>query len=254
MMRFLLLIMLACARIHSVVAFAAPNSRVEVAAIKRFREFEKLCKTCPTTLKPRVETLTEMIVGLTDNEREELWSNVASRLEQEQGAGAKTPEDVYKFQTGADAVTIKEKRQETVLMNESPPRDAPARKEVEDTETVEPTKLLRKMSKTRSKLQEAKAKRARIQRLLHQTDSLLSNNKVAPLNGCDETDSTMYHCIDELEQMNSTELKHQRLKYMAQKSKLDQKIAKYRLKLYGVSLELAKQVEEIKESEVLVSS
>lgn len=244
MKSFLLLLVLkgeCCTRIH---AFAAPNSRLEAAAIKRFREYDKLCKTCPTTLKPRVDTLTEMIVGLTDEEREELWSNVASRLQAQQIAeqdgikiGVKTPEEVYKFQTGVDPASKSKEKREEVKMEPTLKSREPLKEESAENES---SKLVRKMNKMRSKLQDAKAKKNRIQRLLHQTQSLLSN-KPLYLNNLDETDSAIYHSIDELEQMNSRELKYARLKYIAQRNKADQKISKYRLKLYGMSLELAKQ-------------
>jgi hypothetical protein len=254
MKRFLLLFMLEWSKIQVTTAFAAPRPRLEAAAIKRFREFDKLCKTCPTTLKPRVETLTEMILGLSDAERKELWNAVARRLEEQEdvGSGVQTPEDVFKFQTGVDAATTPK-----------PEKSEPSRKDItrkvgetplpteKDTEEKE-SKLLQKMNKTRSKLQDSKCKRARIQRLLDQTDSLLSKNTTLSLNGCDETDSAVYHSLDELKQMNPTELKYQRLKYMAQKSKLDQKIAKYRLKLYGASLELANAAEQTKRELALI--
>jgi hypothetical protein len=251
---FLLLFMLEWSKIQVTTAFAAPRPRrLEAAAIKRFREFDKLCKTCPTTLKPRVETLTEMILGLSDAERKELWNAVARRLEeQEDVGGVQTPEDVFKFQTGVDAATTpKPEKSEPSRKDMTPKvRETPLPTE-KDTEEKE-SKLLRKMNKTRSKLQDSKCKQARIQRLLDQTDSLLSNNTTLSSNGCDETDSAVYHSLDELKQMNPTELKYQRLKYMAQKSKLDQKIATYRLKLYGASLELANAAEQTKQEVALI--
>ena len=245
--------MLDWSKIQVATAFAAP-CRLEAAAIKRFSEFDKLCKTCPTTLKPRVETLTEMILGLSDIERKELWNAVARRLEEpENVGGAQTPEDVFQFQTGVGAERIQTQEiSESTLGNDSqskvrePP--LPTQKDTDDFES----KLLRKMNKTRSKLQDSKCKRTRIERLLYQTDSLLSSNTTLSLSVCDETDSTIYHSMDELKQMNPTELKYQRLKYMAQKSKLDQKIAKYRLKLYGTSLELANAAEQTKDEVALI--
>lgn len=248
MKRILLLGILGWTEIRVVTAFAAPNTRLEAAAIKRFQEFDKLCKTCPTTLKPRVETLTEMIVGLSETEREELWLNVAQRLRQNVG-GAKTPEQVFEFQTDSDAVRksredINESKEMKSTVTESSESLLPRKA---DADSYFESKLLRKMSKTRTKLQDSKCKRARMQRLLHQTDLLLSKNKNIALEACDETDSTIYHSIDKLKQMTPTEQKYQRLKYMAQKSKMDQKVAKYRLQLYGISLELAREVEQTKQ-------
>jgi hypothetical protein len=240
--------MLGWTKIHAVTAFAAPITRLEAAAIKRFQEFDKLCKTCPTTLKPRVETLTEMIVGLSETEREELWLNVAQRLESRQNVGgAKTPKEVLEFQTDSDALRksiedTKESKETESTVTESSVSPLTRKADTDSSES----KLLRKMSKTRSKIKDTNCKQARIQRLLHQTETLLSNNTNIALDTCDETDSTIYHSIDELKQMNPTELKYQRLKYMAQKSKTDQKIAKYRLQLYGISLELAKAAEQTK--------
>jgi len=242
----LLFVIVGCTRNHLAAALAVPNNaRIETARAKRFQEFHKLCKTCPTLLQPKVDTLTEIVLGLSEPEREELWSNVARRIqEQDNVSGIKTPEEVYKFQTGQDAVTTpKEEKVDSLATKEL---STEALKEVSKPDDELESKLLRKMVKTRSKIQEHKAKRARIQRLIHQATVLLSKNQPAKLDVCDETDSAIYHGIDELQQMSRTELKYQRLKYVAQKTKIEQKIAKYRLKLYGVSMELAKE-EEAKE-------
>jgi hypothetical protein len=51
--------------------------KIETKAVEKFTtQYEKLCKTCPTRLQPRVETLIQMIVGLPPIEREELFSRI----------------------------------------------------------------------------------------------------------------------------------------------------------------------------------
>ena len=52
------------------------------------------------------------------------------------------------------------------------------------------------------------------------------------------TDPAVYHGMEELQAMSRDELKLQRLKYVAQKIKCDQKLAKSRVKMYGASLKL----------------
>lgn len=48
-----------------------------------------------------------------------------------------------------------------------------------------------------------------------------------------------YHNFDELKELSRNELRMEHLKFMAQKAKHEQKIAKQRMKLYGVSVALA---------------
>jgi hypothetical protein len=52
--------------------------RIESKAVEKFTtQYEKLCKTCPTRLQPRVDTIIQMISGLPAIEREELFSKIA---------------------------------------------------------------------------------------------------------------------------------------------------------------------------------
>ena len=89
----------------------AAMSKVENAAVKRFQRFDKLCKTCPTLLTPKIATLEELIMGLSESDRNELLINVAQRVKDESAQMdapplIQTAKDVYKFQTGEEA-TVK---------------------------------------------------------------------------------------------------------------------------------------------------
>ena len=48
-----------------------------------------------------------------------------------------------------------------------------------------------------------------------------------------------YHNFDKLKELSRNELRMEHLKFMAQKAKHEQKIAKQRMKLYGVNVALA---------------
>ena len=175
-------------------------------------------------------------MGLSVSERDELMANVARRiqLQEEEGLSGdfvrlQAPEDVYKFQTGADAYTSEEG---TVKKN--------------DDSTVESARdskerAVRKMDKTLKKLQDNKVKLSRLQCLLDHTNMLLAGDERALAKVCDITDSAVYHEIDELQGMSRAELKMQRLKYLAQKLKYEQKLAKCRVKLYKASLTPAQE-------------
>lgn len=91
-------------------------TKIEGAAVKRFTQYNKLCKTCPTLLQPKIATLEELIMGLSTTDRQELLNNVAERMEiteQQQQDPQQTdtkmlacssPENLFKFQTGTDAI------------------------------------------------------------------------------------------------------------------------------------------------------
>ena len=53
--------------------------RIEAKAVEKFTtQYEKLCKTCPSRLQPRVDTIIQLIVGLPLVEREQLFSRIDS--------------------------------------------------------------------------------------------------------------------------------------------------------------------------------
>mmetsp|Transcript_31289 Transcript_31289/g.63589 ORF Transcript_31289/g.63589 Transcript_31289/m.63589 type:complete len:310 (-) Transcript_31289:890-1819(-) len=229
-------------------------SKVESSGVKRFTVgYDKLCKSCPTKLQPRVDTLTEMIVGLTDTEREALMENVARRLveiqqDEERGESRKivrTARDVYEFQTNGMATAQSEKPQKEKGGN--------GRAEGEYQKStkigVSPdAKLLKKMDKTRSNYESNKNKSARARRLLAVTNALLQRNdhKNEPTiyTIANPVDNGWYHEIDELKKLGRDELKMERLKLKVQKAKYEGKVAKARLKLYGTSMKLSDAKEQ----------
>jgi len=227
MRRLGILAILAVVAPNPVEGLSAQLSKVEAAAAKRFKNYDKLCKTCPTLLQPKIATLEEMIVGLSITEREELLQNVARRCEQQQEEEAtssiQTAEDVFRFQTGSDAI---------IEVPDNKSRNEPSSTTREKIFSKQ--KSMGKMDKTRAKFEESKASVAHFQRLLDETNTLLAGK--APPAKTDTTDSSIYHCIDELQKMSRAELKMQRLKYVAQKTKYGQKMAKCRVKLYEATL------------------
>ena len=208
-------------------------SKLEKKSVQRFTTgYDKLCKTCPALLLPRVDTLTEMIIGLTDAERVELMSNVARRLDDEVGAtsrnerttdtkrGIQSSMDTYNFQTSACM-------QVQLPTEPKKPKNSSSQK------------LIRKMEKARGKFEYNRRKVARARRLLACCNALLARDRLAneptiytlpnPL------DSDIYHDIDELKKLSRQELKLERLKLDAQKARFESKVKKGRLKLYGAS-------------------
>jgi len=269
------------------------NNKVETAAVKRFTNFDKLCKTCPTLLQPKVSTLTEMIMGLPVEERNELLHTVTQRiLQQEQqheeddaatndknhrGHPIQTPKDMFQFETGVNAdATItppSAKQEKTEKLKKTKEIKTGYDVNINTKSTDVNSRIVGKINKVRTKFLENKHKLKRVQCLLDQTNALLaagSSTKKAsepPLSSksplyqvstkessepssssksilyqvSDLTDPALYHCVEELQQMTRTELKMQRFKYIAQKAKCEQKLAKSRGKLYKANLELLEQ-------------
>ena len=106
------------------------------------------------------------------------------------------------------------------------------------------------MGKSRRKLEKSKADVVRMERLLAATVALLAASSRGPQEGDSSNkivfeispmDNDIYHQIDELRNMSRVELKMERLKILAQKAKLEGKLAKSRMKLYGASLTMAEE-------------
>mmetsp|Transcript_3624 Transcript_3624/g.5304 ORF Transcript_3624/g.5304 Transcript_3624/m.5304 type:complete len:295 (+) Transcript_3624:70-954(+) len=276
--QFLLLVVLlhTMSRTMAAAFSTKPNNspnKIESAAIKRFTRFDKLCKTCPTLLQPKVSTLTEMIMGLPAEERDELLHTVTRRILQEEeqqqqdkssaSAAVQTPKDVFQFQTGVHPNTMhtkdiaqQKKKKETnhILITNKNNSKTATRTNKKDEPAQNNKKLLEKIEKVRSKFKKNKLKLTRTQCLLDQTNAILASSKndgdatttQQLLQVTTITDSDIYHCIDELQQMTRTELKMQRFKYVAQKAKCEQKLAKSRGKLYEANLALLEDTSRTK--------
>jgi len=68
-------------RTTGALSAACQLNQVETKAVQRFtKDFDKLCKTCPSRIQPRADTLTEMILGLPEDEMKLLAAKVALRL------------------------------------------------------------------------------------------------------------------------------------------------------------------------------
>jgi len=208
-------------------------NKLETASVKRFTiGYDKLCKNCPTRLQPRVDTLTEMILGLDDKEREELMSKVSKRLLdaqlQQNGDDDRrkvtSSKDVYDFQTAGEDIVLKKQKLEKEKRTH-------AKEEVSDN-----CRITKKMIKARGKLESNKQSAMRASRLLEVTIMLLSRRDTDVKVSC--ADNGWYHEIDRLKQLPRAELRMEKLKLVAIKAKHDQKIAKQRLKLYDASMAL----------------
>ena len=209
-----------------------PLDKLETAAVKRFTiTYDKLCKSCPTRIEPRIETLEEMIMGLPIEDREQLLTNVARRVQEGTTSQVRTPRDVYDFQVPDDQKPPDAAETTTTKDTEKLPK-------IKKVEIVPKVKILNKMDKTRDKFEENKRKVAYFEHLLDATTLLLSKETLQ-IEDSNPTDSALYHELDELLRMDRGELKFQRLKYAAQKAKFEQKLAKGRMKLYGTSMKLA---------------
>jgi len=247
-------------------------SKIETVAVQRFTQgYNKLCKSCPTRITPRVDTLTEMILGLTDEERDELMRAVAERQRlQKEEEGQNSPEDammmadkviqvtssrdVYEFQVaaGGAGVAVKpdyadekhkenangERKRSAGRLRPSDPANEKMQKK--DKETEEPTliaKLLKKRDKAKKKYRDSKQKAIRVERLVAASIAMLTSDD--PSRAVLKESIGWYHDFDELKELSRNELRMEYLKFMAQKAKHEQKIAKQRMKLYGVNVALA---------------
>lgn len=209
-------------------------NKLEAAAVKRFTFYDKLCKTCPTLLRPRVETLTKMVMGLSAGEREELLANVGRLMEEGYVSEVRTARDVYDFQVAARATGSSFRTGADTAADPRPTGNAG------QENRVDIGKLQRKMEKMRGKFEANKLKAARASRLLEVTTLLLGKSQIVE----NPSDTGLYHEIDELRSLAPGELKMQRLKYSSQKAKYEQKLAKVRSKLYDGSCKLTEANKE----------
>ena len=230
-------------------------TKLESKTIGRFTTgYNKLCKTCPTRLQPRVDTIVEMILGLSEEERHELLTTVDRRLQQGNLSTISSSQDVYNFQIGG---VISNKKEQPQLEEEEETTSRPINIVVEQDENEEDEdddkeeedslpsttttkddglKLLRnkKLEKTKKKYEYSKEGIAKTKHLLEATTALLSSSYSSATFDLDESyyDTNYYHEIDAFKQMTRDELKMQHLKLQAQKAKYEQQVAKLRMKRY----------------------
>ena len=221
------------------------------AAVRRFTiGYDKLCKSCPTRLQPRIDTLEEMILGLPAHDREALLSKVARRIQEGRLSDIHSDQGVYHYQTTGvakeppDPIPSSRGTEEDGNDNSSQHQATSTKRRKEPNSSKD--KVLGEMEKSKRKFDTNKAKLVQTQRLLSVTTALLAAGggrdsppkmvlEISPL------DNAIYHRMDELRSMSRAELKMERLKLAAQTAKLQGKISKQRLKLYGASLTLAQQ-------------
>jgi hypothetical protein len=168
-----------------------------------------------------------MIMGLAPAERTELLANVSRQMERESAMGARTPQEVFEFQTGQTVQSSQEPQTSSKETRKKQPKVA----KVAGAGT--------KITKHKGKFQKAKLELARAHDLIQLTNRLLTtrdeNLSSETTATTSRTDSSVYHALEELQTMSRPELKMQRLKYLAQKAECEQKIAKSRAKLYQQS-------------------
>mmetsp|Transcript_37865 Transcript_37865/g.81748 ORF Transcript_37865/g.81748 Transcript_37865/m.81748 type:complete len:347 (-) Transcript_37865:267-1307(-) len=251
-------------------------SKVETVAVHRFTQgYNKLCKSCPTRIAPRVDTLTEMILGLPDEERDKLMRAVAERQRlQKEKEGQNKPEDammtaekvmqvtssrdVYEFQMAAGGAGLgvepdyKEKNADEMHKANANGRKKPSagrlspadpannnieKQEKESEELTLIAKLLKKRDKAKKKYKDSKQNAIRVERLVAASIAMLASDD--PSHAVLKESIGWYHDFDELKELSRNELRMEYLKFTAQKAKHEQKIAKQRMKLYGVNVALA---------------
>jgi len=238
--------------------------KVEVSAVQRMTKgYDKLCKNCPTRLQPRVDTLTEMIVGLPADEREELFKMVTQRASAagdagEMHEGVSSPREVYDFQlTGKIGMEAAAGAGMTPSMTEKSATAMPAKGDKErmkldqkdgmkdstyegsDKATM---KLMEKMEKYRGKIAKNTMKLARAQRMLAVADILIAQGVDAQIPEC-ATDTVVAEIapdIAELRMMPRDKIELKRLKFLEKEAKYLRKVAEYQMDLAEKTKDLEK--------------
>jgi len=231
------------------------NKKIETQAVKRFTiGYNKLCKNCPTRLQPRVDTLTEMIMGLEDTEREGLLALVAQRTKELEDSsvvtnhngeiqtqGVKTPEEVYAFQVGSQAQDMEKPLDESIqksvaISNEHDMKMTPPPPPPQENNN---RKVLKEMEETKQKLSKSKLQLAHMNRLVKIVSLFLSEGTDVALpdslldKGQEEEEE-----VDLLRKMGRSELKLELLSYKVKKAKCEKAEAKSRKNRYAASLKL----------------
>jgi hypothetical protein len=222
------------------------DEKTTAAAVRRFTVgYDKLCKNCPIRLQPRVDTLTEMIMGLSPEDRRKLLAAVAQRETSSEAAGLGTPQEVYNFQLSAAAedndevvvVAVEQARQEKTKI-QSMKRSGNS---IPDGER-QLNKIRSKMEKAQGKFMDNEAKLAHAEWLLHVSTLLLEHGNNAEI-GIPEHQRDDEHELDKeiasLRNKSHQELKLERLMYAKRKVKCERNRAKYGVKRFAASLELS---------------
>lgn len=196
-------------------------SKVDVVRVRKFtKNFDKLCKSCPTRIQPRVDTLTEMIFGLPVEERDELMDVISKRLkdapttdaDEPQTRMAQSPRAVYELQTAGVAVPDKEEK-EKKKSSES--------------------KLRSKLDEARSKLESSKHKFEKASRLLKVTNALIAKPTTHGIEN--SILDALSGDIERLMGKSREELQKERLKFVEKKAKCEKKLMKSQSKFENAS-------------------
>ena len=152
-------------------------TKLETSAVQRMtKDFGKLCKNCPTLLQPRVDTLTEMIMGLPAAEREELLATVAQRVEAAgaEADGVRTPRETYDFQrTGVAGAGAGISPEPSPIPGALPAAPTGSMKKTNDDDKMQ-RKLMDKVDKYTGKLAKNEMKLQRAVRMLAVADKLIA--------------------------------------------------------------------------------
>lgn len=226
------------------------EKRLEDAAVRRFTVgYDKLCKNCPTRLEPRVDTLTEMIMGLTVDDRDEVLAAVVQRIEESKkglamGTGLRTSTEVYTYQcAGAD-----DKSKLRDATNRSEQEGSKKRKRKQDTHDSQNDddaynqnmRLVRIMRKKKSK---ACARYTKSEVELATAGRLY---EVATMFLAGETDGRLDNSVKvtkeiaKMRNMSRSDLKTRRFEHLALVTKFEKRKAKYSAKRYEANLELSR--------------
>ena len=204
--------------------------RIEAKAVQKFTtQYEKLCKTCPSRLQPRVDTVIQLIAGLTSVEQEELFSRIDAEGMRAKPSGAPRPE-IGDF---VEAVV------QTNSRSYSDTKPSIYDKQSQD----EATEIQRKIAKQKRKL-------GLTRQLLSVIDTCAEPGfdaaphiaalaeQVGPEHN-DEAQMEFMEELDELRRMPSASRQKRRLKLLEKRAKYERKIFEYQLELEAASCQCA---------------
>jgi len=184
------------------------------------KQFDKLCKTCPTRLQPRVDTITEMIVNLDEAERQQIFANVEMRLSCVEVGKEGEMVGAIMYTNGQDMEMMQTKTSDMSEEGEEEMRKKDMKmKEEKLKEKMEVSKVEKERMKLEGKIEKNMMKLAEAKQRLESVTNFDKNNV--------EHDKHAAELVGKSEE----ELEICRLKAMEKVYKYERKAAESRLKL-----------------------
>mmetsp|Transcript_20982 Transcript_20982/g.32884 ORF Transcript_20982/g.32884 Transcript_20982/m.32884 type:complete len:263 (-) Transcript_20982:78-866(-) len=201
----------------SVCRVVSEMDKVEVKAVERLvKQYDKLCKTCPTRLQPRLDNVAHMMLSLPEDERLQVMSQVKKSLKE----GSADGNGLIDVKAVSQGMSMGQMKQESKEMDVPKPEMKPE-KEMQ----MGQDKMAKKMRKLQEKIDKNMMKMMDREAKLKLLEEFKQGNKEMP------AEEGLVKEWKMLQEMSPERIEVRRLKLIEKKAKCERKVAECSLDL-----------------------